>query len=175
MSREDLLVELVDGEGVATGTASVLAAHTAPGQLHRAFSVVLVDEVGRLLVQRRAAAKTRFALRWANSCCGHPAPGTPVAEAAAIRVQEELGLAGITLKEVGVYLYRAADQATGRVEYEYDHVLVGRIEESDQPLPAPPEVAEVALVTRDELRDGMAAAPDAYAPWFAGVLALLPD
>ena len=47
---------------------------------------------GRTLLQQRAAAKTRFPLRWANACCGHPAPGEAVTVAAARRLGEELGV-----------------------------------------------------------------------------------
>ena len=61
--------------GRPIGSATVDEAHQAPGQLHRAFSVFLRDADGRVLLQQRAAAKTRFPLRWANTCCGHPAPG----------------------------------------------------------------------------------------------------
>jgi isopentenyl-diphosphate Delta-isomerase len=71
--RETHLVELVTDEGVAAGSATVTAAHAGDGQLHRAFSVLIVDDAGRLLLQRRAAVKTRFAGRWGNACCGHPA------------------------------------------------------------------------------------------------------
>ena len=69
MTRELELVELVDAAGTATGESTVEAAHTEPGQLHRAFSVLLVEPGGRTLLQRRAATKTRFPARWANSCC----------------------------------------------------------------------------------------------------------
>src|SRR5258707_15596891 len=85
VDREQLPVELVDRAGRAIGTCPVGKAHTAPGRLHRAFSVLLYDPAGRVLLQRRAAAKTRFALRWSNTCCGHPAPGQEVAAAARTR------------------------------------------------------------------------------------------
>ena len=49
------LVELVDPAGFAIGTLAKLEAHLAPGRLHRAVSVFLLDQSGRLLVQRRAA------------------------------------------------------------------------------------------------------------------------
>ena len=75
VDREQLLVELVDRGGRPLGTCQVRQAHTAPGRLHRAFSVLLYDSAGRVLLQQRAAAKTRFALRWSNTCCGHPTPG----------------------------------------------------------------------------------------------------
>lgn len=171
--REQHLVELVDGAGQPTGSATVEAAHRAPGQLHRAFSVLLLDPAGRLLLQRRSAAKTRFPLRWANACCGHPAPGQPVAVAARDRLAEELGVRDVELTEVGVYVYRAGDPATGRVEHEYDHVLLGRVGTDLRPTPDPAEVAELSWLPGAQLELAMAAEPAAYAPWLAGVAATL--
>lgn len=173
MDREELLVELVDPDGRPLGASTVDEAHRQPGRLHRAFSVVLVDG-DRVLIQRRAAGKTRFPLRWANTCCGHPAPGQPVVEAALKRLDEELGVAGVSLSEVGVYAYRADDPGTGRVENEYDHVLVGAAT-ADLPLvPDPGEVAQTRWVRVDDLLAALEAEPDGYAPWLAGVLALVP-
>jgi isopentenyl-diphosphate delta-isomerase len=173
VNREEHLVELVDADGAASGQSTVDEAHQQPGRLHRAFSVLLLDG-DRLLVQRRAAGKSRFPLRWANTCCGHPAPGQPVVEALGRRLDEELGVAGVPLRELGVYTYRADDADTGRVEYEYDHVLVGAAG-ADLPLvPDPTEVAQTRWVPVDELLGAIEAEPDGYAPWLAGVLALLP-
>ena len=176
MNRESLLVELVGENGVPAGQSTVEDAHQAPdGRLHRAFSVILVDPAGRLLLQRRAAVKTRFPLRWANACCGHPAPGMPVPDAAAIRLGEELGITGVPFEQLGVHLYQATDPVTSRVEHEYDHVLLGRVPSGVPMRPDPAEVAEVDWVDPDALRVGLVAQPDRYAPWLAGVVALLPD
>lgn len=171
--REEHLVELVDQAGRATGQATVDAAHRAPGMLHRAFSVLLADPDGRVLLQRRAAVKTRFPLRWGNACCGHPAPGQPLSEAATVRLGEELGQAPLTLTELGVYVYRAEDPATGRVEVEYDHVLLGQIPTAHALRPDPAEVAELRWAYVADLHAAIDARPGDYAPWLAGVLAKL--
>jgi isopentenyl-diphosphate Delta-isomerase len=166
--REALPVELVDDVGRAFGACSVAEAHLAPGRLHRAFSVLLFDSAGRVLLQQRAAVKTRFPSLWANTCCGHPAPGEPVATAAGLRLTEEMGLT-IALTEAGIYRYHAADLRTGRVESEWDHVLIGRLD-IGAPRPDPAEVADFAWIHPDALRDALADNPDAYTPWLAGVL-----
>lgn len=171
VGREQELVELVDEDGAAIGSCTVEEAHTAPGRLHRAFSVLLLDDEGRFLVQQRSPEKTRFALRWANACCGHPGPGQPVATAAAVRLVEEIGVRGVTLHPAGVHRYRAEDPHTGRVELEYDHVVIGRVP-GDVPFELDPaEVADVRWVTPARLREGLADTPEQYAPWLAGVLA----
>jgi isopentenyl-diphosphate delta-isomerase len=169
-AREGHLVELVDDAGHAHGQTTVAAAHEPPGRLHRAFSVLLVDPDGRVLLQRRAAAKTRFPLRWANSCCGHPAPGEELAEAANRRLREELGAGPVELTEVGVYVYYAEDPATGRVEFEYDHVLRGEVPAGMPVLPDPDEVTELRWVDPVKLEADLDLDPRAYAPWLGGVV-----
>lgn len=171
VGREQQLVELVDEDGAATGSCTVDEAHTAPGRLHRAFSVLLLDDEGRFLVQQRSPEKTRFALRWANACCGHPGPGQPVATAAAQRLVEEIGVRGVTLHPAGVHRYRAEDPHTGRVELEYDHVVVGRVPADLALRPDPAEVADVRWVAPSRLREGLTDTPEQYAPWLSGVLA----
>jgi isopentenyl-diphosphate delta-isomerase len=176
IAREAHIVDLVDQSGASVGQATVGAAHTAPGRLHRAFSVFLRDPAGdRVLLQQRAAVKTRFPLRWANTCCGHPLPGEDVEVAARRRLAEELGVAGIAFTPVGVHTYRAEDPVTGRVEYEYDHVLLGDLPPGVQPAPDPAEVADTRWVTLSALLAGFSADPEPYAPWLFGVTACLVD
>lgn len=170
--RETHLVELVSAEGVATGSATVTAAHAGTGQLHRAFSVMIVDGAGRVLLQQRAAVKTRFAGRWGNACCGHPAPGEDLCASAERRLAEELGLRSVPLTPVGVHLYRADDPSTGRVEFEYDHVLVGRAPADASIRPDPAEVSDVRWIAVDDLRSDLDVATTEYVPWLAGVLAV---
>jgi isopentenyl-diphosphate Delta-isomerase len=169
VARESHLVELVDPDGLPVGAATVDEAHQAPGRLHRAFSVILRDPNGRVLLQQRAAGKTRFPLRWANTCCGHPQPGEDPATAAARRLIEEIGVDGVPLTDVGVYSYYAEDPASGRVEYEYDHVLIGDVPAEQAVLADADEVADVRWVSVAELRASLAAEPRTYAPWLAGV------
>ncbi|MFD6568668.1 isopentenyl-diphosphate Delta-isomerase [Micromonospora profundi] len=169
-SREEHLVELVDDAGQAVGAVTVAAAHQPPGQLHRAFSVLLVDPDGQVLLQRRAAVKTRFPLRWANSCCGHPQPDESLTEAANRRLREELGTGPVELTEVGVYVYYAEDPATGRVEFEYDHVLRGEFLPAAPLRPDPDEVAELRWSDPAALEAELDRDPRSYAPWLGGVV-----
>lgn len=169
-NREEHPVELVDGHGRAIGSCSVAEAHTLPGRHHRAFSVLLTGPDG-VLLQRRAAAKTRFPLRWANTCCGHPGPGESVEEAAVRRLAEEMAVSGVALREVGAFDYRAEDAATRRVEDEHDHVLVGHVA-TVAPKPDPAEVDDWRWVPLAELRAALLDHPGDYTPWLSGVVRL---
>jgi isopentenyl-diphosphate delta-isomerase len=173
--RERHPVELVDQMGRAVGIRTVGEAHQAPGRLHRAFSVVIIDDTGRLLLQRRSASKTRFASLWANACCGHPAPGQSVAASANQRLAEELGLGPVVLTEAGIYVYYAKDPAAGRVEFEYDHVLVAKVAGDVLLEPDPVEIADIQWVNRQQLEGSLDTNPEDYAPWLVGVIARLAE
>ena len=59
----DMMAEaiiLVDERDRRIGRASKVNAHRGVGALHRAFSVMLFDDDGRLLLQRRADDKITF-------------------------------------------------------------------------------------------------------------------
>ncbi|MFC8373558.1 MULTISPECIES: isopentenyl-diphosphate Delta-isomerase [unclassified Streptomyces] len=165
-AAEPILLELVDEDGVTTGTAEKLAAHQPPGQLHRAFSVFLFDERGRLLLQQRALGKYHSPGVWSNTCCGHPYPGEAPFAAAARRTFEELGVSPSLLAEAGTVRYNHPDPASGLVEQEYNHLFVGMVQ--SPPRPDPQEVATTAFVTPAELAERHA--KDTFSAWFPTVL-----
>jgi isopentenyl-diphosphate delta-isomerase len=162
-------VLLVDEQGHVLSTMAKLDAHEAPGHLHLAFSVFLFDGSGRLLVQKRASSKYHFPGIWANACCSHPEPGEDLVASAERRLAEELGVSA-QLDDVGSFVYRAVDPVSGRVEHEFDHVLVGTLADGDEPRPAPDEVDAVEWVEPGSVLD---AGPErGYAPWFAQAFAI---
>lgn len=161
---------LVDDEDRAVGEAEKLAAHAAPGQLHRAVSVFVFSPAGELLLQRRAAVKYHFGGRWSNTCCGHPRPGESVIDAGRRRLADELGM-GCTLVEVALLRYEAADEGSGLVERELDHLLVGVSD--DVPRPDPDEVDAVRWAPADDVLADLAAHPESFTPWFGPALALV--
>src|SRR5947208_257379 len=68
-SRDEVI--LVDEHDAELGVAPKLEVHR-DGRLHRAVSVVLFDDSGHVLLQRRASTKYHSAGLWSNTCCGHP-------------------------------------------------------------------------------------------------------
>ncbi len=170
-ARADMLV-LVDGLDRETGTATKLRAH-AEGLLHRAFSVVVWrrGEGGQieLLLSRRATGKYHSAGLWANSCCSHPRAGEGLAQAAARRCREELGIAldACAFDEIGAFAYRA-EFAGGLSEYEYDHVFLAEFDE--EPAPDPAEISGVRWMGVRELAAELAEHPERFAVWAFTVL-----
>ncbi|BBB01228.1 putative isopentenyl diphosphate isomerase [Actinacidiphila reveromycinica] len=163
---EPIMLELVDENGVTIGTAEKLSAHLAPGRLHRAFSVFLFDDEGRLLLQRRALSKYHSPGVWSNTCCGHPYPGEQPFVAAARRTAEELGVAPALMREAGTVRYNHPDPASGLVEQEYNHLYVGVVRAPL--LPDPDEIGETLFVTPGELAKLREDGP--FSAWFQTVL-----
>lgn len=163
----DRQVELVEEDGTTIGYAPVATAHLAPAARHRAFSVVLHDGHGRMLLQIRSVAKERWPGYLANSCCGHPQSAETLVDDARTRVQEELGITVDTLTEVGRFEYHAAMPDSVWEEWELDHVLVGRID-PDRPIhPDPMEVSGFTWATALP-DDGAKGVP--HAPWLGHVV-----
>jgi len=117
------LIVLLDESGCAVGVAPKLASHHAETPLHLAFTAYAFDPEGRLLITRRSLAKKTWPGVWTNTCCGHPAPGEPLADAVARRVRAELGC-GLTRADVVVdrIRYRAV-MDNGTTENEMGPVL----------------------------------------------------
>ena len=156
---EDRLI-LVDAFDNPVGEMGKADAH-AEGRLHRAFSVFLVGEKG-MLVQRRAADKYHSGGLIANACCSHPRVGESLTDAVPRRMAEELGFT-CPVKEIFAFVYRAP-VGNGLIEYEYDHVFLGRYD--GEVSPNPEEIDEVFWISYDTLSERLLETPEQFAPWF---------
>lgn len=115
-------VILVDENDHETGLEEKLKAHEL-SLLHRAFSILIFNSQGKLLLQQRAAHKYHSPLLWTNTCCSHPRKGESILEAAHRRLREEMGMKA-DLQTLFSFIYKA-DMANGLTEHEFDHVLIG--------------------------------------------------
>lgn len=163
-----MLVELVDEAGNPKGTMEKLAAHQAPGHLHRAFSAFLLDANDRLIFQKRADSKYHSAGLWTNTCCGHPQPGEDSVNAARRRVREELGLEAVDWELAGQTAYRLTDPISGLVEHERNNTYIGRT--YDDPVLDSDEVAEWQSIPLADVDEFMAR--EAMTVWFESVFAI---
>src|SRR6187397_1234836 len=105
------------------GTMDKIRAHT-DGLLHRAFSIFIFDNKGRMLLQQRSSEKYHGARLWSNTCCSHPYPDENVEEAALRRLQEEMGFT-TPLSKLFEFKYKA-EVENNLIEHEYDHVFIGK-------------------------------------------------
>ena len=133
------------------------------GLRHLAVSVFVMDG-DRVLLQRRALGKYHTPGLWTNTCCTHPAWQEDAAVCARRRLDEELGITGLTPVHRGQVEYRAA-VGNGLVEHELVEVFVAQAGPDLALAPNPAEVMETRWVTLDRLSRDIAARPDSFTPW----------
>ena len=154
-------VVTVDTDDREIGAVEKMAAHRE-GILHRAFSIFVFDDAGRMLLQQRAQQKYHSGGLWTNTCCSHPRPGEPIAEAAHRRLREEMGF-DCPLETAFSFIYRA-DLDHELTEHEYDHVLIGRY--SGDPVPNAAEVDDWKWTPLPEVCAAVAERPETFTVWF---------
>ncbi|NDY97016.1 isopentenyl-diphosphate Delta-isomerase [Wenzhouxiangella limi] len=153
----------VDENDNQLGILSKRECHDGDGVLHRAFSLFLFDQKGRLLMQQRSAEKRLWPLYWANSCCSHPRAGETMAEATERRLLDELGVR-TPLHFIYKFRYQAGYEDLGS-EHELCWVYVGRVEEF-QLSPNPSELAAWRFVEPDDVDRLMNDPNKLLSPWF---------
>lgn len=164
MSKErgtDVRVLLVDGDDRPQGEMEKFEAHRK-GVLHRAFSVLVFDRNGQILLQKRAKGKYHSAGLWTNACCSHPKPDERVEEGAARRLREEMGIQA-PLRKLFTTRY-FLELGDGMIEHELDHVFLGISD--DEPDANDEEVMDQRSAAREELDQELQSYPDHFTEWF---------
>jgi len=82
----------VDPDDIEQGTVNRLDAHTGDGIRHRAFTCLVYDEDGRILLAQRAPTKRLWDGHWDGTVASHPVEGQSQEDATAQRLEEELGI-----------------------------------------------------------------------------------
>lgn len=145
-----------------------LAVHRA-GLRHMAVSV-FVMRGAQTLLQRRALGKYHTPGLWANTCCTHPFWGEDPAQCAARRLQQELGITGLDLRQTGQTEYRA-DVGNGMVEHEVVQIFAAEAPADLTITACPAEVMEVHWIDLPELEQQVQADPARFTPWLQIYLA----
>ena len=115
---------LVDESDHEVGHLSKELCHAGRGVLHRAFSLLIFNEAGELLIQRRSPHKRLWPLHWSNSCCSHPRRAETMEAAIHRRLHQELGL-NCPLHFLFKFRYQAQFDSAG-AEHELCSVFIGR-------------------------------------------------
>ena len=154
-------VILVDKDDNQTGLMPKMEAHVK-GLLHRAFSVIIFNSKGEILLQKRASTKYHTPNLWSNTCCSHQREGEDNLSAGKRRLNEEMGFV-TNLQNFSSFVYRVVF-SNGLIEHENDHIMLGVF--NGVPKPNPNEVDEWKWIDIDVLVQDMKINPDQYTAWF---------
>jgi isopentenyl-diphosphate Delta-isomerase len=158
-------VILVNEKDEEIGLMEKMEAHRK-GLLHRAFSILVFNSKGELLLQKRANGKYHSKGLWSNTCCSHPRKGETVYAAAQRRLKEEMGFT-CELEVKGSFIYKT-ELPEGLTENEYDYVLAGY---SDAiPVVDPNEACDYKYINREELVSDINLHPSKYTFWIAEIM-----
>ncbi|QKG79582.1 isopentenyl-diphosphate Delta-isomerase [Tenuifilum thalassicum] len=136
------------------------------GDLHRAFSILICNGNGQMLIHKRAFSKYHSPGLWTNACCSHLTQGEEMQNVIFERLKHEMGIT-CNLNHLFTFHYRV-ELDNGLIENEIDWVYVGKFEGS--PNPNPDEVNDWKWVDIDWLLDDIEENPDSYTYWFKYIL-----
>jgi isopentenyl-diphosphate Delta-isomerase len=160
--QSDSLI-LVDETDQGVGYLSKTLCHAGRGILHRAFSLLIFNGSGELLLQQRGAAKRLWPLYWSNSVCSHPRGDESMEAAILRRLREELGIS-CPLHFLFKFQYQAQFDETG-AENELCSVFIGRC--TDSVRINPDEIAAWRWVSPEALQAEMTReSAGNFTPWF---------
>ncbi len=154
-------VILVDEHDREIGQMEKMEAHEK-ALLHRAFSIFVFNDEGKLLLQRRATHKYHSAGLWTNTCCSHQRQGETTLEASHRRLQEEMGF-DCELEEKYSFIYKV-NFDNGLSEHEYDHVVFGTF--NDEPEVNPDEVSDFRYVSIADIKEAIELDKSQFTFWF---------
>ena len=154
-------VILVDENDNAIGTMEKMEAHRQ-GMLHRAFSILVFNSKGQMLLQKRSWKKYHSGGLWTNTCCSHPMPGEAIETAMRRKLKQEMGI-DVTPQFSHKFVYKT-DLENNLTEHEYDHVYIGRYD--GEPEINHDEVDEWRFEDIQQIKTAIGERPQDFTYWF---------
>jgi isopentenyl-diphosphate delta-isomerase len=164
---------LVDENDNPIGFEEKVKCHLPDGKLHRAFTVLLFDKDGKLLLTRRSQSKMLWPGDWDGTVASHPRKSETYVSSAQRRLPEEIG-ASCDLDYLFKFEYHVPYKNIGS-ENEICGALIGHVPESFQTKLVQDEISEVKWLNNEELYSDMEKNPQIYCPWMIVALYLLPE
>lgn len=144
LDNQDELFCLVDENDQEIGSITRREAHDGSHKIHRAVSILLTNQNGEILLQKRSKHKDTYPGFWTISASGHVTFGQSYDEAANRELEEELGInTPLTFKKK----YMVTDPG----ETEYDCVYVGNLNSDIQINFDKDEISEVKWLSIEQI------------------------
>src|SRR5579883_865395 len=140
---------LVDSSDTVVGTEEKVKCHLPHGKLHRAFTILLFNRDGKLLLTQRAKAKMLWPGDWDGTVASHPRHSETYVSSAERRLPEELGIT-CRLEYLFKFEYHVPYKDVGS-ENEVCGTLIGIVDNPEKIKLVEGEISAVRWAGFDEL------------------------
>jgi len=169
----DEYVILVDENDNPIGKEEKVKCHLPNGKLHRAFTALIFNNEGKLLLTKRSDKKMLWPGYWDGTVASHPRESETYVSSAERRMPEEIGIS-CKMNYVNKFEYHVPYKDIGS-ENEICGTLIGTIDSFDESSMIRDEISEIKWINPDELKNELEQNRDAYCPWMVIALYFLAD
>jgi len=156
-------VILVDENDNPIGKEEKVKCHLPDGKLHRAFTALIYNKEGKLLLTRRSDSKMLWPSDWDGTVASHPRESETYVSSAERRMPEEIGIT-CEMNYVNKFEYHVPYKNIGS-ENEVCGTLLGVVNDFDESSLIKDEISEIKWISPDELRTELENNRDVYCPW----------
>ena len=166
-------VILVDENDNPVGKEEKVKCHLPNGKLHRAFTALIYNKEGRLLLTRRSDSKMLWPGYWDGTVASHPRESETYESSAERRIPEEIGIT-CEMNYVNKFEYHVPYKDIGS-ENEVCGTLLGVMNNFDESSLIKDEISEIKWIAPDELKIELENNRDVYCPWMVIALYYLDE
>ena len=169
----DEFVILVDENDNPIGKEEKVKCHLPDGKLHRAFTAMIFNKQGKLLLTRRSDSKMLWPGYWDGTVASHPREGETYVSSSERRMPEEIGIT-CEMSYVNKFEYHVPYKDIGS-ENEVCGTLIGVVDDFDKSSLIRDEISETKWISSEELKLEFEQNRDSYCPWMAIALYFFAD
>ena len=159
----DEFVILVDGNDNPIGKEEKVKCHLPNGKLHRAFTALIFNKDGKLLLTKRSDSKMLWPGDWDGTVASHPREGETYVSSAERRMPEEIGIT-CKMNYINKFEYHIPYKNIGS-ENEVCGTLLGVVDDFKETSLIKDEISAIKWISPDELKHELENNVDIYCPW----------
>ena len=167
----DEYVILVDQNDHPIGKEEKVKCHLPNGKLHRAFTALIFNGEGKLLLTKRSDKKMLWPSYWDGTIASHPRESETYVSSAERRMPEEIGI-DCKMNYMNKFEYHVPYKDIGS-ENEICGTLIGIVDDFDETCLIKDEISEIKWIDPDELKNELQQNMDVYCPWMVIALYFL--
>ena len=164
-------VILVDQNDHPIGKEEKVKCHLPNGKLHRAFTTLIFNGEGKLLLTKRSDKKMLWPSYWDGTIASHPRESETYVSSAERRMPEEIGI-DCKMNYMNKFEYHVPYKDIGS-ENEICGTLIGIVDDFDETCLIKDEISEIKWIDPDELKNELQQNMDVYCPWMVIALYFL--